>query len=111
MTTPKAHPFKQTLWLDVLVLFSSLPQQTERVKLVTSCRGLRDYHSSFSHFVKGLAWDEVGKALEHLGDLSLLEIAALDHYHQPTPFAGHPEAQEGVLDKLPLRLRRIASFL
>ena len=114
VTTPKTYYSSfQALWLETLVILSSLPPQTKRVKLITGCEHFSVFDTGSSLFLegmKGLAWDEFCKALEHCESLNVLEIAACNS-REPIYLAKQQKAQEAILEQLPLRLRKITSFL
>ncbi|EKM56799.1 uncharacterized protein PHACADRAFT_93066 [Phanerochaete carnosa HHB-10118-sp] len=109
VTTPKVTPFSMDLWCGTLVLLLSLPSQTRRVELVTSCRGPSNCDGAFDAFIQRFG-RHVGEALEHCHALECLNIAALDYYHQPISASAHPDKREAVLKGLPAWLRGITSF-
>ncbi|GJE95343.1 hypothetical protein PsYK624_115270 [Phanerochaete sordida] len=110
VTTPKASPFSMRLWLECLVLLSSLLPHVQRVRLVTSCRGLPEAEHAFQDLVRTLDWQGVAQALVHCRALEVVEVAALDCCHRPIAFVDYPGAREAVVGRMPAWLRSIAVF-
>lgn len=111
ITTPKVAPFSMRLWLETLVFLKSLPPQTQRVRLVTSCRGLASGETAFRDFLRDLDWQTVAQALVHCRLLNRLEIAALDCFHHSISFGDQAQAREAVLMNMPAWLRSVTSFV
>ena len=60
--------------------------------------------------MKELAWEEVSKALEHYQSLNVLKIAARNS-DKLILFTEEQDARGALLQQLPLRLRKITSFV
>ena len=96
------YPIKKALWLQALVILLSLPMSP----LGSLPLNMKQPVTSLTPFVCGdiwvfnlmkeLAWEEVGKALEHCQSLNVLKIAARNS-DKLIPFTEEQDARGAIL--------------